>query len=107
MRLKRRNWGVWAIMFQRKHFKIKLLRFKKGGALSMQKHQLRNELWLFLKGGGILEVERQFKKRSKGDSENIPVNNWHQFSAEKATWILEIQYGIMCSEKDIERKNAK
>lgn len=110
MQLKRRKWGLWATLYRGKHFKIKLMRFKKGSALSMQKHQLRNELWVFLKGSGTLEIREKdtkgsyFKRKQKGDYENIESGNWHQYRAIKPTWVLEVQYGILCTEKDIERK---
>lgn len=88
MRLVKRAWGHYLVLLDRKQFKVKLLRFKKGSKLSEQYHRQRNELWLFLKSGEwILH----------------PVLKQHTFYAEKVTWILEIQYGHICQESDIVR----
>lgn len=74
-----------------RHFKVKLLYFKPDGSISKQKHQYRNELWLFIFG------DRQ------GTFWNISAGCWHVFKAVKPTLVLEVQYGKKCSERDIER----
>lgn len=38
-----------------------------------------------------------------GEHINIPVGWWHKFIAKKTTWVLEVQYGQECKEKDIIR----
>lgn len=100
MRFARRPWGWWLVLISRKHFKVKLLRFKKGGALSMQRHEKRHELWLFLSGNGIMAYQTP---PSAGDYKMIRRKHWHQYKAAKTTWVLEIQYGEECKESDIER----
>lgn len=100
----KRPWGWWAVILDRKHFKVKLLRFKAGGALSMQKHHHRAELWCVLAGGGEFDFrnERPIQK-SSGDVEIMPDKYWHSFKAFVPTWVLEIQYGEKCVEEDITR----
>ena len=100
-RFKRRNWGWWLVLWRGSKFKVKLLRFKKGGSLSMQKHRFRKELWLFLGGEG----KNLGKSYSKGDYLLIERLEWHKFVADKKTWVLELQYGNRCDEEDIERKD--
>lgn len=106
-RFARRNWGWWLVLWREPKFKVKLLYFKEGGAISMQRHQHRNELWLFLKGRGQMILEGEVlgsqQHKAKGDSLLISQKIWHKFTAEKKTWVLEIQYGELCCEKDIER----
>ena len=81
MRFVRRKWGWYLTLLDRKHFKIKLLRFKRGGNLSMQYHNLRKELWLFLVTGEYRE---------------IPEQTMHTYYALKPTYVLEIQFGEKC-----------
>ncbi len=91
MRYVKRKWGYYITLLDRKHFKMKLLRFKKGGSLSIQKHYLRNELWVFLTGD------------HEGNYYHIPVGEYHTYHAQKKTWVLEVQYGDYCLEHDIVR----
>lgn len=100
MRFAKRPWGFWLILLQRKHFKVKLLRFKKGGAISLQRHKYRNELWLFLGGAGHMAYSTAPRI---GDYRMIRKKHWHKYTADKVTWVLEIQYGEHCLEEDIER----
>lgn len=100
MQFARRPWGWWLVLLSRKHFKVKLLRFKRGGAISLQRHEHRNELWLFLSGGGKMAYSTAPRP---GDYKMIRHGHWHQYTATKPTLVLEIQYGSQCNEMDIER----
>lgn len=103
MRFARRPWGFWIVLLSRRNFKVKLLRFRKGGAISLQRHSHRHELWLFLSGRGHMAYTTP---PIAGDYKMIRRFSKHQYRAEKATWILEIQYGEHCLESDIERFNV-
>lgn len=91
MRFARRTWGYYITLINRKHFKVKLLRFKEGGSLSIQRHSLRSELWVFLTG------------EHEGNHYHIPVGEYHTYHATKKSLVLEIQYGDYCDEDDITR----
>lgn len=111
-RLVKRKWGWYWTILDRKHFKMKLLRFKKDGALSMQYHRFRDELWLFLSGTGKFILNPHERRsddpsgefRAYGDSV-IKVGTYalHQYIAEIPSWIIEVQYGERCVEEDIVR----
>lgn len=114
MRFKKTKWGWWVVILDRKHFKVKLLRFKKGRECSFQKHDFRSELWLFLSGDGVMTKMKNpnsEKKRSidagllprKNSFEHIPVGMWHQFFSFEKSLVMEIQYGSSCEESDIVR----
>lgn len=90
-RFRRRSWGWWFVLLDRKHFKVKLLRFSAGKQLSVQYHNFRSELWLFLTG------------RERGEYWNVPKGNIHTYQSPSAVYILEIQYGEKCVEEDIVR----
>lgn len=112
-RFVRRKWGWYLTLLDRRHFKVKLLRFASGLGCSLQHHKHRNELWLFLKGRGLLsQFNHPYTDRKKelgiklveaGDYKNIPVGKIHQYIASKTSYILEIQYGDKCIEEDIVR----
>lgn len=70
----------------------------------MQRHKHRNELWLFLKGAGTMEPHAF--RCGKGDYVMINQMSWHKYTAFSPTWVLEIQHGDLCLEKDIERKDG-
>lgn len=102
-RFVRRKWGWYLVLLDRKHFKVKLLKFYDGKSCSMQKHYKRNELWLWLYGAGELETEDSVLGMKSGQFMTIPKECWHQYKADKETMILEIQYGERCEEEDIVR----
>lgn len=86
-----KRWGWMLTLLKGKAFKVKILYFESGKSISHQRHQYRNELWLFIFGD------------RRGQFWEIPKRKWHVFKAKKPTLVLEIQYGDKCSERDIER----
>lgn len=102
-RLVRRKWGYYLVLLNRKHFKVKLLWFRKSGQLSKQKHKKRSELWLFLKGAGIAYVDGERYSLSEGMGFLVKADMWHWYLATTRTLVLEIQYGDKCEESDIVR----
>lgn len=87
-RFVKRSWGWYWTILDRKYFKVKLLRFKRGAQMSNQYHLLRNELWLFLRDGIW---------------QSIPKEHVHTFKANKTCYVIEVQYGDKCVEEDIVR----
>jgi len=121
MQFVRRKWGWYLTLLDRKHFKVKLLRFKKGGACSNQYHNERAELWLFLSGKGNFKIagenshtncfgetypigwEEDERMMGAGEFMRVPLGLHHQYTALLPTLVLEIQYGERCVEEDIVR----
>ena len=101
----KRPWGWWLVVLDRKHFKVKLLRFKRGGKLSNQYHQHRKELWLILSGTGMMigPDESDYLLMEPGDAHLVYEMQRHEFEAWRTTWVLEVQYGQRCDERDIYR----
>ena len=85
-----RPWGWWLVLLDRKHFKVKLLRFNGKHRMSRQYHKYRNELWLFLTGKSAGRWRQHYKRKE------------HTYTAGKAI-AIEIQYGSRCVEEDIVR----
>lgn len=110
-----RPWGFWLVLWQwplfskGPRYKLKLLYFKKGGAISMQRHANRTEKWVKLFGSPdyiyLWRMDGDYES-SKVKISTLPVTleklRWHQYNANKTTLILETQRGI-CLESDIER----
>lgn len=107
-RFVRRKWGWYLTLLDRKHFKVKLLRFYKGKSCSLQYHKNRTELWLCLSGFGHLNEEKYGKLQvinmhNGSYADPIQPLKKHSFHAHKSTYIIEIQYGEKCVEEDIVR----
>lgn len=110
-RFVRRSWGWYLTLLDRKHFKVKLLRFHKEKQCSPQYHNLRNELWLFLMGNGIFKGDPLHHKQSpwagysveSGEYRLVPIKEFHYYRAKTSSLVLEIQYGEKCEESDIVR----
>jgi cytidyltransferase-like protein len=107
-----RSWGYYRVLHEpNKKVKLKELTVDPGKSLSMQKHQQRSEFWFVSEGTASLytinsstdlEPVGMFKEHQHMW---IPTNSWHQLSNEtdKPLKIIEIQYGELCIEEDIER----
>jgi mannose-6-phosphate isomerase-like protein (cupin superfamily) len=103
MRFKRRSWGWYFTLFDRKHFKVKILKFMAGQSCSLQYHKHRHELWLFLKGEGAFRRNTERERIGAGDYKSVGKYVEHKYYAAKNTTVLEIQYGPICDESDIVR----
>lgn len=109
-----RPWGYYRILHDVEGCKVKELTVEPGKSLSMQKHFKRSEYWLVSEGKcDVLSMmnngyQLPAQTLSKHNSYKIPVADWHQLSNPypEPCRIVEIQYGEMCVEEDIERKDA-
>jgi cytidyltransferase-like protein len=107
-----RPWGYYRILHDVPGCKVKELTIEPGKSLSMQKHFKRNEHWLVAEGTcNVLSVLSSgyalpATTLSKHNSYHVPLGEWHQLSNpyNEACRIIEIQYGEICIEEDIERK---
>lgn len=109
-----RSWGYYRILHDVNGCKVKELTVDPGKSLSMQKHQLRSEYWLVSEGKcDVLSMMNNGYKLptqtlTTHNSYKIPAGDWHQLSNpyDEPCRIVEIQYGELCVEQDIERKDA-
>lgn len=108
-----RQWGYYRVLHEDgPTVKLKELTVDPGKALSMQRHDKRNEFWFVSQGVASvytlnistdLELLGEYKKH-----QHIWIDNrqWHQLRNEtkEPLKIIEIQYGENCIEEDIERR---
>lgn len=103
VRFVRRKWGWYFVLLNFPQFKVKLLRFHRGKSLSLQYHQLRNELWLFLSGVGFFHKNGNAYVMGTGESVLVEKGQKHKYACSMASWVIEVQFGDKCIEEDIIR----
>lgn len=106
-----RDWGTWSVLKEYPSVKVKELVVKPGQSLSMQRHQYRDELWFVAEGTatvGTLNVSSDYEEFlvEKLHFTTIRKKQWHQLQnkQDEMLRVVEIQYGDLCEEDDIERK---
>lgn len=110
-----RPWGYYRVLHEVKspdghHTKVKELTVMPGQSLSMQRHENRFEIWHVAEGtASINYIDVQGRSVSVDILElhrhSINRGSWHQLfnKTDKPIRIIEIQYGTVCDETDIER----
>lgn len=107
-----RPWGYYRVLHtDGHHTKVKELTVNPGQSLSMQRHQHRSEHWVVSEGRAVIRSRLDSGyavpavRLNKHDSYDISKNTWHQLTNPYAEpcKIIEIQYGSVCDESDIER----
>jgi len=85
---------------------VKILTCNPGQKLSLQRHRHRNELWVALDSGVVVELDGKILTPYKGAEVWLPVGSTHRLScassAAKPVRVLEISLGTF-DENDIER----
>ena len=107
-----RPWGYYRVLHEVDGTKVKELTIMPGQSLSMQRHAHRAEYWHVSEGQCV--VEQQFEngfmaqniELSEHTNTHIPQGGWHRLHNPFPTpcRIVEIQYGTVCDEADIERR---
>lgn len=100
-----RLWGHYEDHFRNEQCVFKTLYIKQDHGTSLQRHQYRHEQWFIEEGTVVIEGEGYMVTARSGDSFHIPPMKWHSVTAVGGDAVVrEMQYGLLCSEDDIERK---
>jgi D-beta-D-heptose 7-phosphate kinase/D-beta-D-heptose 1-phosphate adenosyltransferase len=113
LRIVKRYWGNYRVLFEDKKCKVKELIVEPGKAISYQRHFKRSEIWFISKGRCTVKHAKEDKykykvhKLKEDDVFTVRKEEWHQITNEHffPCHIIEIQYGEKMSELDIERDN--
>ena len=102
-----RSWGYYRVLHNVPGLKVKELTVNPGKRLSMQRHQCRSEFWIVSEGNGLVRWDKQGSTRlNLHQTETISNGEWHQLDnpTDQPLKLVEIQFGTVCDEADIERK---
>ena len=107
-----RQWGFYRVLHENgKEVKVKELTVDPGACLSMQKHEHRSEFWFVAEGQASVYTIVDDDVTHVGRFEKfqnlfIDRQQWHRLCNETSMplKLIEIQYGNICIEEDIERK---
>ena len=96
-----RPWGRWEEYIFEPTYRIKRIFVFPGKRLSLQRHRLREEVWVIVEGSGLMTLG----DKTLGDVLNIPKYTIHRIennTESEPLVFIETQMGI-CPEDDIER----
>ena len=99
-------WGFFEQFALNEQCTVKILHVKEGGCLSKQYHKNRDELWVMLDEGLVVEIDGKVMKPKKGKSVFIPRGSTHRLSSMVGGRVLEISAGFF-DEQDIVRLEDK
>jgi len=107
-----RPWGYYRVLHEAPGTKVKELTVLPGQRLSMQRHQDRAEHWHIADGTAtVYTINRKSDQELLGEFTqfqhiHIVRLEWHQLCNEtdQPLRVVEIQYGLNCTEEDIERQ---
>lgn len=99
-------WGKFEEFALNKRVTVKIITVKKNGALSLQSHKHRKELWVALDNGLTAIVNGRKTKLKKGMAIVVPKHARHRTLAARNARFLEISFGKF-DENDITRYEDK
>ncbi|WP_242454531.1 phosphomannose isomerase type II C-terminal cupin domain [Bailinhaonella thermotolerans] len=98
-----RPWGNFEQFTHNEPTTVKIITVAPGRRLSLQRHRLRDELWVALDAGAVFEVAGRRIEPQVGDRVFIKAGETHRLgSAGPEIRVLEIAFGHF-DEDDIER----
>ena len=98
-----RPWGAFERYTLNEPCTVKVLTVEPGGTLSLQRHAHRDEMWVLLDDGAIVEVDGHRSEPRAEARVFIPAGSTHRLSsAGPRVRVLEIAFGHF-DEDDIER----
>lgn len=102
-----RPWGFFTVLSEEADVKIKRIGVKPQGALSLQYHLHRSEVWNVISGQGVVRIgDRRFAAKA-GDRFEIASGELHRASSEVGMIFIEVQRGDYLGEDDIVRLEDK
>jgi mannose-6-phosphate isomerase-like protein (cupin superfamily) len=105
-----RPWGYYRVLHtEGKNIKVKELVVDPYKSLSSQRHLHRAEFWIVSKGCAAVGLGEDETVLHLAEQEEIHIETgqWHRLfnDTDQPVHVVEIQYGMMCNEEDIQRRN--
>ena len=100
-----RPWGRWEEYVFEPNYRVKRIIVFPGQRLSLQRHKLREEVWVIVEGSGLMTLGEKTFPIKQGDVLTIPKYTIHRIennTESEPLVFIETQMGI-CPEDDIER----
>lgn len=99
-----RPWGAFEQYALNQPCTVKIITVRPGRRLSLQRHNERDEMWVVLDAGVIVEVDGESSRPAVGDRILVRAGQAHRLSAggDTPARILEVAFGHF-DEDDIER----
>lgn len=101
----KRPWGYYTVLNKGVGFKVKLVEVLPARRLSLQRHNLRSEHWVVVKGEAKITNGRMTAYLNANESTYIPKKGMHRLEnpGKAMLKIIEVQCGTSLRESDIER----
>ena len=102
-----RPWGTWQVLDIMPKAVVKKIVVEPGCRISLQRHRFRSERWIVVEGAATVQKDDEVFTLHPGQCAFLPQMCKHRLSNEGTVpaTLIEIQYGEMLSEEDIERFN--
>lgn len=97
-----RPWGEFEQLTLNEPSTVKIITVMAGKKLSLQSHKNREELWVALDDGIIVEIGKSIKILKAGEKVYIPKETKHRLTSKNVGRVLEISFGCF-DEEDIVR----
>jgi len=100
-----RPWGTYTVLEDTRHCRVRRLRIKPRGVLSLQIHHRHSEHWTVVKGQAQVQVGEDHQLLEAGHTVAIPVACPHRLENKTGDTIevIEVQTGEYLGEDDMER----
>ncbi len=105
-----RPWGSWEVLAvpdgPGANYAVKRITVNPGGVLSLQRHRLRREHWIIVRGRARVEIDRDQFECGPDSVVFVPKGAWHRIAciSEEPLVFIEVQTGEELREDDIERR---
>jgi mannose-6-phosphate isomerase-like protein (cupin superfamily) len=107
-----RSWGYYRVLHDVPGMKVKELTVNPGCSLSMQRHWKRAEYWIVSEGQCVVKASLEGGYQlpavnlTTHQEHKVHIAEWHQLTNpfDVPCRVVEIQYGDVCTEEDIERR---
>ena len=99
----KRPWGIFQQFTHNESTTVKIISVKKGERNSLQRHEMRDELWIIIAGSMEVTLNDEVRVARVGDELWVPISTKHRFKGiEEDNRLVEISFGTF-DEDDNER----